>query len=307
MSATERGIGANRAAISRPTPANWAAMLSLGFVWGAAFLGIALALRGFGPVQVAAGRLFFGSLALAALIALLPSTESGPKATRAHIPYFLLLGIFGSALPFVLLAWGQTRVSSGFAGVGMASVALFILPMAHVLVPGDRMTPAKTAGFLLGFAGVAILLGPSLLVSGWAEGEAVGRLAVFGAAFCYAVASLTTRLAPETDPRALALWQVAIGAIILVPIALVVEGIPVELKPLPTAALLTLALIPTALAAYLRITVIRSAGPSFMSMVSFQVPLWAVMLGIVVLGEPASPSLFVALAFILAGMVISRR
>ena len=299
------GEGRNRAAITKPTAANWAAVLALGLVWGAAFMGISLALRGFGPFTVAAGRLAIAALALAAAGLWLKSSD-GPKTTWRHAPYLLIVSLIGMALPFLLLSWGQTRVSSGFAGVAMSSVALFILPLAHVLVPGDQITPRKLIGFLLGFAGVVVLLGPSLLTEGWGGAEVLGRFACIGAAACYAIASLTTRLSPPIDPVALATWQVLLAALFMVPLALLVEGMPVAFPVLPTTALIVLALVPTALAGFLRITVIRSAGPSFMSMVSFQVPVWAVVLGIVFLGEPVSPDLFLALTLILGGMLVSQ-
>jgi drug/metabolite transporter (DMT)-like permease len=295
----------NRAAISNPTAGNWASVLLLGFVWGGAFLGIALALRGFGPFTVAAGRLSFAAIAMLAL-ASVPRTRSGPSATWQHAPYIVIMGVIGMALPFLLLSWGQTRVTSGFAGVAMSSVALFILPMAHFLVPGDQLTTRKSAGFAMGFAGVVILLGPSLVTEGWTGPESLGRLACIGAAVCYAVASLTTRLAPPIDPIALATWQVTLGALALAPIALIVEGVPKVFDPQATFALIALALIPTALAAFLRVIVIRSAGPTFMSLVGFQVPVWAVVFGIVFLGEPVSASLFIALSLVLGGMAVNQ-
>ncbi len=298
-------LGANRTAISKPTLGNWLSILTLGLVWGGAFLGIALTLRGYGPVQTATGRLMLGAIAMIAIALLLPRSD-GPRPTRAHVPYFLLIGFFGAALPFLLLSWGQTRVSSGFAGVAMSSVALFVLPLAHFFVPGDTLNWRKGAGFLLGFLGVVILLGPGLVTEGWSGPETLGRLACLGAACCYAIGSLTTRLAPPVDPIALALSQLVVGAAFLFPFMLATEGFPTEFPRAPTLALLALALLPTALAAYLRVTVIRSAGPTFMSSVGFQVPIWAVIFGILILGEPVSKSLFIALALILAGMALTQ-
>lgn len=294
----------NRAAVERPTAANLVMLLTLGLVWGAAFMGINLALRGFAPAQVAGGRLAIGALALVAMTAF--ATPTGPRATRAHVPWLIAIGLFGTAIPFFLLAWGQTRVSSGFAGVAMSSVALFVLPMTHVLVPGDQMTARKTVGFVLGFLGVVVLLGPGLLTQGWGGPETAGRLACIGAAACYAIASLSTRLAPAIDSLALARWQLIIGAALVTPVALVTEGVPVSPPVGATLALIALALVPTALGAWMRVSIIRSAGPSFMSTVSFMVPLWAVLLGIVFLGEPVMPTLFAALALILGGMAISQ-
>ena len=295
---------ANRAAVAAPTRANFVMLFALGLIWGGAFMGIELALRGYGPATVAAGRLTLGALALMAFTAL--SAPNGPAPARFHIPWIIAIGFFGTGLPFLLLAWGQTVVSSGFAGVAMAMVALFVLPLAHFLVPGDQMTKRKASGFALGFAGVAVLLGPGLLVSGWSGTEVLGRLACLGAACCYAIASICTRLSPPIDSVALARWQLIIGAACILPVALIVDGVPRDLPIWPSLALLALALLPTALGAWMRVRIIRTAGPSFMSTVSFQVPVWAVVLGIVFLDEDVSLSLFAALGLILAGMGISQ-
>ena len=284
-----------------PGALQWGAIVLLGITWGATFVGINVALEGFTPLWVAAGRLALGGALLAALSGFVPRAETAP-ADGSRWPWLLFIGSVGAALPFFLLSWGQLHVSSGFAGVTMASVALMVLPLAHLLVPGERMTPWKAAGVAVGFAGVVTLF------SGRFEGggHLLGQLACVGGAACYAMASIATRLCPPMDPVRLAAGQLVVGAAIVVPIALLHEGPPPVPEMRPLVALALLALIPTATANLLRVFVIRTAGPQFMSMTNYMVPIWAVIFGAALLGEGTPPTLLAALVLILSGIAVTR-
>ena len=286
------------------TPASWGMVATLGLVWGATFLFIELALEGITPFWLAAGRIGFAALLAVAIWQvrggrLFLTQETGWTALA-------VAGLFNSAVPFMLLSWGQQTVTSGFAGVSMASGALIMLPLAHVFVPGERITLRRTIGMLVGFVGVAVLLGGQAFVSSGDPMEPYGRLACFGAATCYAISSVLMRRLPPVDPFGLAAMALVFGSLLVIPAALVVEGPP----PLPDTRTLwivaLLGLIPTAGANMLRILVIRSAGPVFMSLVSYQVPMWSVILGIVVLGEPFRPALLLAMGLILLGVLVSQ-
>lgn len=285
-------------------PADWAMVTTLGLVWGATFLVIEIALEGITPFWLAAGRIGFAA-ALTGAIWAVRGGRLFPGAARARTS-ILAIGALSSAVPFMLLSWGQQHVTSGFAGVSMAAVALMVLPLAHLFVPGERLTARKGFGFLIGFAGVVVLIGGQAFDSTGAAQEVPGRLACLTAAGCYAVGSVLTRRLPPVDPVALAAVLLFIGAAVVIPVAWAVEGPP----PLPDghtlAALAVLGLLPTAGANFLRILVIRSAGPTFMSLTNYQVPLWSVVLGAAVLGEALPPALLAALALILAGVALSQ-
>ncbi|MCI5112859.1 MAG: DMT family transporter [Marivita sp.] len=286
------------------TPASWGMVATLGLVWGATFMFIELALEGITPFWLAAGRIGFAALLAVAIWQmrggrLFLTQETGWTALA-------VAGLFNSAVPFMLLSWGQQTVTSGFAGVSMASGALIMLPLAHVFVPGEWITLRRTIGMLVGFVGVAVLLGGQAFVSSGDPMEPYGRLACFGAATCYAISSVLMRRLPPVDPFGLAVLALVFGSMLVIPAALVVEGPP----PLPDTRTLwivaLLGLIPTAGANMLRILVIRSAGPVFMSLVSYQVPMWSVILGIVVLDEPFRPVLLLAMGLILLGVLVSQ-
>ena len=289
-----------------PTPLAWLLLVLLGLTWGGSFLGIAKALTGFGPLTVAAARIGLAAVILTA-IALVSGTGLPPRSTpegRRIWRHCLGMGVFSNALPFALLSWGQERVSSGFAGITMAVVPLLVLPLAHVFVPGERMTRRKAAGFAIGFCGVVLLIGHG--GGGGSEGVGLARLACIAASCSYAVGAIITRLAPPGPTLSFAAAGLLVAAAISIPLALGVEGWPASPPPLALAGVLYLGIFPTALATLALVYVVQSAGPSFMSLVNYQVPVWAVILGLVVLDEALPPQFLGALALILAGLAVSQ-
>ena len=292
-----------------PGAANWAKLLFLGVIWGASFMAVTVALQGFGPMSIAALRIFSAALCLLVLVYAmgigLPSLRT--RDGRAIWACALGMGFFTNALPFSLLSWGQTYVASGFAGVCMAVVPLFVLPLAHVLVPGEQMTLRRTISFLIGFAGVVVLIGLDAFRSAGTDFESLARLACLGASLCYAIGSIITRLCPQVNMLSLSAAALSCGALIIVPAALWQEGLPQNLPPRDALlAVAYLGLVPTALAQVLLVQVARSAGPAFLSTVNYQVPVWAVLFGALILNESLPPQLFAALALILGGLVLSR-
>ncbi|MDU8911946.1 DMT family transporter [Aestuariicoccus sp. MJ-SS9] len=286
------------------TPGSWAMVGTLGLIWGATFMIIELALEGITPFWLAAARISFAAL----LTLFIWGLRGWPLFQSGQRPWGLLavIGMLSSAVPFMLLSWGQQYVTSGFAGVSMAAVVLMVLPLAHLFIPGERMGPRRIAGFLIGFVGVVVLIGDEALASTGAALEPAGRLACLAAAGCYAVSSVMMRRLPPVDAIGLAAMPMLFGMALVVPLAWAVEGPP----PLPdTHTLILLAflgLVPTAGANLLRVLVIRSAGPVFMSLTNYQVPLWSVILGVWLLDEPLRPSLLIALVLILAGVGLSQ-
>ena len=135
----------------------------------------------------------------------------------------------------------------------------------------------------------------------------LARAACIAASFCYATGAIITRLAPPVPQQSFAAGGLLLAALFLLPVALITEGLPQTVPPADAVAgILYLGLFPTALATILLVRIIRTAGPSFMSLVNFQVPVWAVLIGAVVLGEPVPPQFIGALALILSGLAIAR-
>lgn len=285
---------------------SWLGVAMLGFTWGATFMVIEIALRGISPFWLATGRVVF-----AALLSVIVWGAMGWRLFRGPVPrsaWAVLIGVgaLSSTVPFLLISWGQQYVTSGFAGVSMASVALIVLPLAHFTIPGERMTLRKTIGFVIGFLGVVILIGGAVFESTGSALEAPGRFALVAAASCYGISSVLMRLLPPVDPFGLATVLLLVGAVLVLPVALAVEGAPPKVDTQTLWIVAALGLIPTAAANFLRVLVIRTAGPVFMSLTNYLVPIWSVVLGIFVLGEPAPASLWLAMVLILCGVALSQ-
>lgn len=289
-------------------PINWLKIAVLAGIWGASFMFVSIALQAAGPLTIVAVRLSLGAAFLLLLCRLkgigLPA-RGGDNAGRIW-GFAVLMGLFSNVIPFSLLSWAQQSVASGFAGVSMAVVPLLVLPLAHLLVPGETMTLRRTAGFLTGTAGVIVLIGPGAFTSTGNELETLARLACIGAAGCYAVGSISTRLCPPVNMLSLSAAALAVAALIAVPLALLVEGVPKSIDIRTLFALLYLGILPTGVAQLILTQVVRDAGPVFMGLTNYQVPVWSVIFGAVILSEPLPPSLLLALALILGGVALSQ-
>ncbi|WP_085806243.1 DMT family transporter [Roseovarius albus] len=289
-------------------PINWIKLAILGVIWGASFMFVTIALEGTGPLFLVATRLCLGAAFLLMIIRAkgvsLPARK-GENAGKIWV-FILCMALLSNALPFALLSWAQESVASGFAGVCMAVVPLFVLPLAHFLVPGEAMKLRRFIGFVIGSIGVMVLIGPAAFNSTGNELETLARLACVGAACCYALGSICTRLCPDVDRWSLAAATLVVAALIFTPYALIAEGLPQNLTATSVLALLYLGIFPTGVAQILLVQVIRDAGPVFMSLVNYQVPIWSIVFGAVVLLEPLPPSLLLGMGLILGGVALSQ-
>ncbi|MDX8348408.1 DMT family transporter [Cognatiyoonia sp. IB215446] len=285
-----------------PTLTNWLSIALLGLIWGATFMVVAIALKGYGPFTVACARTTLGAVALLALMRLL--RRPLPVFTAQMSRYLIAIGLLNTAVPFALLSWGQQFVPSAFAGISMAALPLFILPLAHIFTD-EKLSLSNSLGVILGFIGAIVLIGPGVLRIGTGM-EPLGQLACIGAAISYAISSIMTRRCPPIDPITMAALLLTVGSLALIPAMLLIEGVPTLEAPRPTIAIIALGLIPTALAAWIRVATIRTAGSVFMTLVNYQVPLWSMLFGAWILNEVLPFRFFAALALILVGLAISQ-
>jgi drug/metabolite transporter (DMT)-like permease len=284
----------------QPTPKHWGSLLALGLIWGGTFMVMALALRGYGPFTVATARVVLGAVSLLGLMIAMRR----PMPPKGAWPWLIVIGLLNTALPFFLLSWGLTHVPSAFAGISMAALPLLVLPLAHWF-SDERMTRRGVMGVTLGFAGALVLIGPGVMQLG-AGMEGWGQLACLAATVSYAISSILTRRAPNMDSITMAAMTLAVGAALMLPLMLIAEGVPGWVGIGPGLAILFLGFVPTALAALIRVYLIRSVGSVFMTLVNYQVPLWSVVFGWAVLGEDLPWRFFAALGLILAGLVIGQ-
>ncbi len=287
------------------TPRDWTLLLALVAMWGSSFMFNRIAVASLPPLTVVAGRV--GVAALVLIIIVYALGKRLPPPGRTWLPYGVI-AIIGNAAPFYLITWGQQVVESALAGILMAMMPLATIALAHFLIAGEHLTRQRVTGFAIGFLGIVLLMGPAALAGvGGDAVRIVSQLAVLGGALCYALQSVLTRLIIKGDVMVAAAATLLIAAVVVVPVALWLDQ-PWTLAPTGSsvAAVVWLGVAPTAIATILYFMLIRSAGPSFMSLVNYLSPGVAVMLGLLVLGETPHPYAYFGLALILAGLAFSQ-
>lgn len=284
---------------------DWLLLLALVVMWGSSFMFNSIAVASLPPLTVVAGRV--GVAALVLVIIVYALGKRLPPPGRSWLPY-AVIAIIGNAVPFYLITWGQQVVESALAGILMAMMPLATIALAHFLIAGEHLTRQRVTGFAIGFLGIVLLMGPAALAGvGGDAVRIVSQLAVLGGALCYALQSVLTRLIIKGDVMVAAAATLLIAAVVVVPVALWLDR-PWTLAPTGSsvAAVVWLGVAPTAIATILYFMLIRSAGPSFMSLVNYLSPGVAVMLGLLVLGETPHPYAYFGLALILAGLAFSQ-
>jgi len=285
-----------------PHSGDWISLLLLTVLWGSSFLLNEIALTALPPSVLVAGRILIAAALIVGYLRL--TGGSLPILGRAWWP-MLVLALFGNVLPFHLVAWSQQHIDSSLAGVLMAVMPLFVLTLAHFFVPGARLTPYRTVGFVIGFTGVVFIIGPDF-ARGFDGNVALwGAIAVLGAALSYSVSTIYARQLGAGDPVRRSAGMLIVASIMSLPAAAV--NLPAISTPSIGAALalVTLGLLATGFATLLYFRVIQGPGPTFLSLVNYLVPAWAVIAGAVFLDESLSTSVFVGLALILCGIALS--
>ena len=271
--------------------------------WGLAFYLIAVALRGFGPLTVVLLRLMVGALVLYPIM----RWQGGrlPAEPNWWIR-FVLLSACGNLLPFSLITWSETRISSGQAGLLMALMPISTVLLAHVFIPHEQLTRRRLLGVGVGFAGVAVLVGAEAL-SEFGGAQLLAQLAVLVATLSYAVNAVYTKRLPPIDTLVVATGSLIAGTVMLLPVVLVLEQPWLAHAQLDAwLAAIALGVFATGLATWVYFKVVSDCGPGFLSVINYLIPAIAFAAGVVFLGEAARPSQFVGLLVICAGIALSQ-
>ncbi len=275
----------------------WAILGLLSVIWGGSFFFNGIAVKGLPPLVIVWLRVALAALALHLVLRAL-----GQRLPRDRRIWgaFLVMGLFNNMVPFSLLVWGQTHIAGGLASILNATTPLFTVVVAHVWTSDDRMTGGRVAGILAGVAGVAAMIGPTAL--GGLGSDLLAELACLGAALSYGISGNFGRRFGRmgVSPLHTAAGQVTASATLLLPIVLLVDrpwalampGIGVWI------AVAGLALLSTAFAYLLFFRLLATAGASNLSLVTFLVPVSAILLGTLFLGEHLEPRHFAGMALI---------
>ncbi|MGP1255156.1 MAG: DMT family transporter [Kiloniellales bacterium] len=275
-------------------------LVLLSFLWGASFTLNEVAIATVPPATVV-----FGRLAVGATLLILIAFWRGVAFPRspARLSALLLQGILQSALPFMLITWGQQHIDSGLAGLLNTTPPLFVFLIGYVVLQDSSAGPRHVLGILLGFAGVIVVMGPAAF-SG-AGSSVLGQLAVTGASLSYAVAALYAKRFSNQPPILTAACSMAFAALLMGPLSLWSED-PLSLSPSweAIAAIVVLGAFSTALAMAIYFRLVRTLGPLGVTTGSYLRAGFSVLLGVVLLGEPLSPTLILGLPMIFAGVAI---
>ncbi len=289
----------------RHPASHWVLLACLVTMWSTTYLAIKVALTGFDPLTVIAARLVLATLVLLGIAA---AAGTRLPRTRVEWAWMLWLAMLGNCLPFFFITWGTQHIDSSLAGILVAVMPLGVLVLAHFALPGERITREKAAGFVLGFAGVVLLIGPDALDLGTTSAlHILGQLAVLGGALLYSGNAVSARRMPPMDSITVALATLLIASVAMVSCAFWFED-PFAARPPPEAvwSVVWMGLFPTAAATIVYFQLIRRAGASFMALTNYLTPGISVLLGMVLLGERPGWNAFAGMALILAGVAIAQ-
>ena len=294
--------------MTQPTPApalrmgllEWLLLIILSVLWGGSFFFNKLTVAEWPPFAVVQVRV--GLAALALLLAVRIAGQSMAVGRELWLAFFGM-GILNNLIPFSLFLWGQQQIASGLASILNATTPIFAVLVMHCF-GNEKATGLKLGGVLAGLIGVAILMGPDA-ISGLGSNLAA-QIACVLAAVSYAFSGLLGRRFRGVSPLVAATGQLSPSTLMMIPIVFVMH--PPWTLPVPSQtaflALVGLALISTALAYLLFFRIMRTAGPSNVMLVTFLIPVSAILLGSGLLGEDLLPRHFAGMAAIFVGLAL---
>jgi drug/metabolite transporter (DMT)-like permease len=280
-------------------PIEWLLLVALSMLWGGSFFFAKIALAGLPPFCVVLGRVGIAAITLNIVVRLLGQRLPSDLPTwRA----FFGMGVLNNLIPFSLIVCGQTEIASGLASILNATTPVFTVLLAHWLTRDERLTANRAAGVVLGLAGVAVMIGPEALNG--LDRHVLGELAVVAAALSYGFAGIFGRRFRGQPPLVTAAGQVSATTVMMLPLALLVDRPWLLPAPSPAvwAAVLGLALLCTALAYVIFFRILAAAGATNLLLVTFLIPVSAVLLGTLFLQERLDPRQFAGMGLIALGL-----
>jgi len=286
--------------MSGPTMATreWVLLIVLSILWGGSFFFAEVALRDLGPLSIVCGRVSLAALALLAFVYL-----SGKQMPWDWISWrqFFVMGGLNNIIPFSLIVWGQSHIDSGLASVLNATTPLFTVALAHMLTTDEKISLNKGLGIVFGIIGVAVLIGPDALDN--LDGQAWGKIAILGAAISYSFAGIYGRRLSRHPTSVAAAGMLVGSGLMMVPLALIFEN-PLQASPdmATWGSVLAIALLSTSVAYLIYFHILAKAGATNLLLVTFLVPVSALLLGVFILGERLSSNAIIGMMLIFAGL-----
>ena len=274
-------------------------LLALGATWGASFLFIKVIVEETSALEVAEGRMFFGALAVGAVMAMRRTRLRWPPSLWFRVAVWALVGI---VVPFSLIAWAEEHIASGTASVLNSTMPLFTTLFAAIFLMEEQLTPVRGAGLVVGLVGVVVLTGGDIY--DFSDSSVLGQLAVVGAAACYGAGAVYARgLLKQADPLELSGGQLVLGTLLVLPLLLAVRGTPdYSLSAEAWLSLLALGVLGTGIAIVVYLWLVDNVGSVRSSLVTYIIPIVGLFLGWAVLDESIGVNTLLGGALIIAGV-----
>jgi drug/metabolite transporter (DMT)-like permease len=277
--------------------------LLLAAIWGSSFLFIKIAVESVPAVPMTTLRI--GLAAVLMLVLTRAYGEALPKDPKLWV-FIMLAALFGNALPFTLISWGEEAIDSGLAAILMAPMPLTTVLLAHVFTRDEKLSPAKLAGVVLGILGLIVLIGPESLTR--LGEDTVRQLAVAAAGCCYAANAVASKWLTGGSRLGMTAAVMIASTALMVPLSVAnLSAWSFSPSALSLTAIAVLAVMQTAIGTLLMLGIVGRQGASFFSQINFLIPLFGVFWGAVILAERPSPNAVGALALILLGVGVARR
>ncbi len=278
----------------------WILLVILSVLWGGSFFLIEIAIKDYPPFTVVLGRVGIAAIVMTLWVYI--TGERMPNSFRVWCK-FIILGAVRSFIPFCLIVWAEIQIDSNLASILNATTPIFTMILAHFFTRDEHITQTRAIGVLIGFGGVIIIIGPDALQGLSLKG--LGQIAILGAAFSYGLSHVYGRRFANM-PASVTAAGMLIGATILsLPPALIIEK-PWNLSPgiISSLAVLGLAFLSTALGYLIYYRILKVSGANNASLVTFFIPVSAIILGVSVLNEQIRWNSIAGLTLILLGLAI---
>ncbi|MED5531113.1 MAG: DMT family transporter [Pseudomonadota bacterium] len=285
---------------------SWILLSVLGIIWGSSFLATKIALISFQPLQVSSLRIIIGVLTLITYLLLL---RKGTLYTAKNQNYWITclgVALFSNAIPFTLLAIAQEHLSSVFVGLCMATIPLIILFLTHLLTIDEQISARKILGILLGVCGTALLI---LSKEGMLQNPLSSNNNIFAwlcilAPFCYGSGTIIIRKSQPISYLEFSTHSLLIASLICLPFLILLGEFPLDANYQSIIATLYLGIFSTGIATIILVSLIKTEGAIFVSLVNFKVPIWSTIFGIFILREVLPNNFTISFILILLGVLI---
>ena len=285
-----------------PNAGDYGLLLLLSAIWGSSFVFIKVGVDEVPPVTMTAIRLI-----LAAVFLLLVMVVTKRAFPRGKAIWWMLLAsaVAGNALPFCLIAWGQQTIPPGTTAILMGIMPLITMVLAHVFTDDEKLNSRKVMGMVVGIAGLCILVGPAALYG--LTADLVAMLALLAAAASYGFNAVLIRRMKAPDKTAAVTMIILLSAIIVVPLAFVLEDpLTIEASVRAWSAVVTLGILHAAIATLIMFAIVGRAGASFFSQLNLLVPIAGVIWAALLFSEIPGPNALIALGLIILGILIAK-